>query len=217
MPARSIPVRGPAWGGGRGHSVLRGRPALTVIRGGLTHVSWERRSRQMRFREALVGSGTHSVIAKSMRKSRARGRAGAAWAAMRPASPQHLSVDSHAWRMLREEWFSPSVQRLLSKTAPGLPPWAELGEELPHCRENVVTAVEEEIVAGVDLHDLAPRRLRGKAVTGGCPPRRVGPLLLVPDGVDGQRGCGDLGVGVSERVQGLNERCERRVGKLVHH
>ena len=115
MPARGSPYGDRAWGGGTGHSVLLRPPALTVTRGGLTHVSWERRSRQMRFREALVGSGTHSVIAKSLRKSRARGRAGAAWAAMRPASPQHLSVDSHAWRMLREEWFSPSVQRLLCR------------------------------------------------------------------------------------------------------
>ena len=70
-------------------------------------------------------------------------------------------------------------------------------------------------MAGANLYDFAGHRLRGEAVTTGSAPRRICPLPPIPHGVDGQRGCSHVGVGMSERVQGLNERCEGRSGEFV--
>ena len=45
----------------------------------------------------------------------------------------------------------------------------------------------------------------------------LGAEVLVANGVDGKRGCRDVWVGVTEGVQGLDERREGRIGMFVHH
>ncbi len=74
----------------------------------------------------------------------------------------------------------------------------QLGQERPQRRQHVVAAVDEQVVAGLELDDVSICGLGSEAVTTGGPPRRLGALPLVPAGVDGQGRCADVGVGMPE-------------------